>query len=80
MIEEAIENNCNLIIAHHPIVFSGLKKLNGKNHIERTIIKAIQNNVLTMFVPHITGVPLPDPVMLNWSKNAIKYLWGIFIN
>ncbi len=45
VIEEAIENNCNLIIAHHPIVFSGLKKLNGKNHIERTIIKAIQNNI-----------------------------------
>ena len=45
VIEEAIENNCNLIIAHHPIIFSGLKKLNGKNHIERTIIKAIQNNI-----------------------------------
>ena len=43
VIEEAIENNCNFIIAHHPIVFSGLKKFNGKNHIERTIIKAIQN-------------------------------------
>ncbi|MAR40206.1 MAG: Nif3-like dinuclear metal center hexameric protein [Flavobacteriales bacterium] len=45
VIEEAIENNCNLIIAHHPIIFSGLKKLNGKNHIQRTIIKAIQNNI-----------------------------------
>ena len=45
VIEEAIENNCNLIIAHHPIIFSGLKKLNGKNHVERTIIKAIQNNI-----------------------------------
>ena len=45
VIDEAIENNCNLIIAHHPIVFSSLKKLNGKNHIERTIIKSIQNNI-----------------------------------
>lgn len=45
VVDEAIENNCNLIIAHHPIVFSGLKKLNGKNHVERTIIKAIQNNI-----------------------------------
>ena len=42
VIEEAIENGCNLVIAHHPIIFSGLKKLNGKNHIERTIIKAIK--------------------------------------
>ena len=30
VIDEAIENGCNLVIAHHPIVFSGLKKLNGK--------------------------------------------------
>ena len=33
VIEEAIENDCNLIIAHHPIIFSGLKKQNGKIHI-----------------------------------------------
>lgn len=45
VIDEAIQKGCNLIIAHHPIVFSGLKKLNGKNYIERTVIKAIQNNI-----------------------------------
>jgi dinuclear metal center YbgI/SA1388 family protein len=45
VVDEAIQKNCNLIIAHHPIIFSGLKKLNGNNYIERTIIKAIQNNI-----------------------------------
>ena len=45
IVEEAIAKKCELIIAHHPIVFKGLKKLNGKNYVERTIIKAIQNNV-----------------------------------
>jgi len=45
VIDEAIKKNCNLVIAHHPIVFSGLKKLNGKNYIERTIIKAIKSNI-----------------------------------
>ncbi len=45
LVDEAIQKNCNLIIAHHPIIFSGLKKLNGTNYIERTIIKAIQNNI-----------------------------------
>lgn len=45
IIEEAIKNNCNLIIAHHPILFAGLKKINGSNYVERTIIKAIQNNI-----------------------------------
>ena len=45
VVEEAIKKKCNLIIAHHPIIFSGLKKLNGNNYVERTIIKAIQNNI-----------------------------------
>lgn len=45
IVDEAIKQNCDLIIAHHPIIFSGLKKLNGKNYIERTIIKAIQHNI-----------------------------------
>ncbi len=45
VIDEAIANGCNLVIAHHPIVFSGLKKINGSNYIERVIIKAIQNNI-----------------------------------
>jgi dinuclear metal center YbgI/SA1388 family protein len=45
VIEEAVERNCNLIVAHHPIIFKGLKKLNGKNYVERTVIKAIKNDV-----------------------------------
>lgn len=45
VIEEAIQLKCNLIIAHHPIIFGGLKKLNGSNYVERTVIKAIKNNI-----------------------------------
>ena len=45
IVQEAIDKNCQLIISHHPIVFSGLKKLNGKNHVERTVIKAIKNDI-----------------------------------
>ncbi|MBL7800215.1 MAG: Nif3-like dinuclear metal center hexameric protein [Chitinophagales bacterium] len=45
IVDEAIAEGCNLIVAHHPIVFSGLKKINGKNYVERTIIKAIKNDV-----------------------------------
>lgn len=45
VVDEAIAKGCNLIVAHHPIVFSGLKKLNGKNYVERTVIKAIKNEV-----------------------------------
>ena len=45
VLDEAIEKKCNLVIAHHPIVFSGLKSLTGKNYIERIIIKAIKNDI-----------------------------------
>jgi dinuclear metal center YbgI/SA1388 family protein len=45
VIDEAIRENCQLIIAHHPIIFSGLKKLTGRNYVERTIIKAIKNDI-----------------------------------
>lgn len=45
VIQEAIEKNCNLIVAHHPIVFQGLKKLNGANYIERSVILAIKHDI-----------------------------------
>ena len=45
VIDEAIEKNCNIVVAHHPIIFQGLKKVTGENYIERTIIKAIKNDI-----------------------------------
>jgi dinuclear metal center YbgI/SA1388 family protein len=45
IISEAISKKCNLVVAHHPIVFKGLKKITGKTYVERVIIKAIQNDV-----------------------------------
>ena len=45
VVEEAIERHCNLIVAHHPILFYGLKRLTGSSYIERIIIKAIRNNI-----------------------------------
>ena len=45
VIEEARKKKCNLVIAHHPIIFKGLKSLTGKNYIERTVIKAIKYDI-----------------------------------
>ena len=45
VVEEAVNKKCNLIVAHHPIIFKGLKKLNGKNYVERTVISAIKNDM-----------------------------------
>lgn len=61
VVDEAIANNCNLIIAHHPIVFLGIKKLNGKNYIERTVIKAIKNDI-AIYAIHTNLDNVPDGV------------------
>ncbi len=45
IIDEAIEKKCNVVVAHHPIVFRGLKRFNGKHYVERVIMKAIKNDV-----------------------------------
>ena len=45
VVDEAIEKGCNVVVAHHPIVFKGLKRITGRNYVERTIIKAIKNDV-----------------------------------
>ena len=45
IIDEAIAKNCNLVVCFHPILFSGLKKITGKNYVERAIIKAIKNDI-----------------------------------
>lgn len=45
VVDEAIATGCDLIIAHHPIVFKGLKRFNGGNYVERAVMKAIRNHI-----------------------------------
>jgi dinuclear metal center YbgI/SA1388 family protein len=45
VIKEAQASNCNLIISHHPIIFKGLKRINGKSYVENIIIEAIKNDI-----------------------------------
>jgi dinuclear metal center YbgI/SA1388 family protein len=45
VVDEAIRLSANLIVAHHPILFKGIKSITGKNYVERTLLKAIRNDV-----------------------------------
>ena len=45
VVAEAIAKQANVVIAHHPIVFKGLKSITGKNYVERTIIQAIKHDI-----------------------------------
>lgn len=51
VIDEAIESDCNVIVAHHPIVFRGLKSFRGDNYVERCVIKAIRHDI-AIFAMH----------------------------
>lgn len=45
VIAEAKVNQCNLIVAHHPLIFKGLKRINGSHWVERCVIAAIKNDI-----------------------------------
>ena len=75
VIDEAIAKNCNLVVCFHPILFSGLKKITGKNYVERAVIKAIKNDIAiyavhTALDNHKNGVNkiLCDALGLNNTK------------
>jgi dinuclear metal center YbgI/SA1388 family protein len=46
IVNEAIERGCNMIIAHHPLIFSGLKRITGRNYVERIVRLAIKNDII----------------------------------
>lgn len=61
-VNEAIEKKCNLIVSFHPIIFKGLKKLNSNSYVERTVLKAIKNDV-AIYATHTA---------LDNSKNGVS--------
>jgi dinuclear metal center YbgI/SA1388 family protein len=87
VVDEAIEKKCNLIVSFHPIIFSGLKKLNGKNYVEKVVLKAIKNDI-AIYAMHtaldnsIIGVNakicevlgIKNTTILIPQKNTIKKL------
>lgn len=87
VVNEAIEKKCNLIVAHHPVIFGGLRSITGKNYVEQTIIKAIKNDI-AIFAIHtnldnvIKGVNgkianklgLINQQILSPKKNNLKRL------
>lgn len=87
IVQEAIDKKYNLIIAHHPIIFKGLKKINGNNYVERTIIKAIKNDIaiyaihtnLDNVIYGVNGkiaemIGLQNVKILSPKKNILKKL------
>ena len=45
VVDEAIEHGCNLIISHHPLIFRKLSRISDENYVQRTVTKAIKNDI-----------------------------------
>lgn len=45
VIIEAISHGCNLIVSHHPLIFSGIKRIIGQNTVQRCIMLALKNDI-----------------------------------
>ena len=67
IVEEAISKKANLIIAHHPIIFKGIKSLTGRNYVERTVIKAIKNDI-AIYVMHTNLDVFPEGVSYKMAE------------
>jgi dinuclear metal center YbgI/SA1388 family protein len=61
VIDEAIENKCNLIVSHHPIIFKGIKQFDESSYVARTVLKAIQHNI-AIYAIHTNLDNIPDGV------------------
>ena len=67
VVQEAIDQGCNMIVAHHPIVFKGLKSLTGKDYVERTMILAIKNDI-AIYASHTNLDHAPQGVSYQLAK------------
>ncbi len=67
VVQEAIDKGCNMIVAHHPIVFKGLKSLTGKNYVERTMILAIKNDI-AIYASHTNLDHAPQGVSFHLAN------------
>ena len=45
IVDEAIRKGCNLIVSHHPLLSRGLKQVSDMNDVQRTVMKAIKNDI-----------------------------------
>lgn len=45
VVEEAIANNADMLVTHHPLIFKPVKKVNDEDFISRRIMKLIKNDI-----------------------------------
>lgn len=67
VIREAVNTGCNLIISHHPVIFSGIKRISGESACERIIFSAIRNN-MAIYSAHTNLDVLNEGVSMKMAE------------
>ena len=67
VVDEAVALGYNLIIAHHPLLFKGLKSITGSSYIERIVIKAIRHGI-AIYAAHTNLDNAPGGVSFKMAQ------------
>ena len=93
VVEEAEREGCQMIVSHHPVIFGGLKRLNGSNDVERTVMRAVRSGI-ALYAIHtnldnvMTGVNrhlgellgcVPDSLRILRPMGAKLEKWSVFV-
>ena len=69
LVEEAVEKGCNMVVTHHPLIYKGVKRINGQDPVGQAIIKAVKNGV-AVYAAHTTA----DKVLAGVSGSMAEKL------
>jgi dinuclear metal center YbgI/SA1388 family protein len=69
VLREALKQHANFIIAYHPILFGGVKRLSATRHAERVVIECIQNDI-SVYSPH-TALDAVDDGVTDWLLEQV---------
>ena len=93
VVAEAEREGCQLIVSHHPVIFGGLKRLNGSNDVERTVMRAVRSGI-ALYAIHtnldnvMTGVNRHLGELLGCTPESLRILrpmgaklekWTVFV-
>ena len=54
LVNEAVECGADMIVTHHPLIFSGLKKISPEDQVGAAVIKAISNGI-SIYAAHTSA-------------------------
>lgn len=76
ILDEAMQKDCNMVISHHPLLFKGLKQVAGGDYVQRTVAKAIKNDII-LYAAHTNMDKCPGGV--SWKMAELMRLRNVSV-